>query len=224
MPPNDQEPRYRLVDSNGNVVGSLFQNSAGNVEIQDETGTGSVFGPDGIVTPAIDAGSVSTESLNSSHLFAESFDGADQNARLDNAISAATDGESIIHMEPVGYDADRTISKELTFVGTAVSGAKRSAFLADNTIWQLDAASNIIRVGMGVGAELQLNDGGAICDKMHLNDATITVDSNRCVLNNIVGFSGSEVVFTADAADSIIDSSTTLTVTDNGSNTVGDIA
>ena len=56
---NDQEPRYRLVDSNGNVVGSLFQNAAGNVEIQDETGTGSVFGADGIVTPAIDAGSAS---------------------------------------------------------------------------------------------------------------------------------------------------------------------
>ena len=58
---NDQEPRYRLVDSNSNIVGSLFQNADGNVEIQDETGTGSVFGPDGIVTPAIDAGSVSTE-------------------------------------------------------------------------------------------------------------------------------------------------------------------
>ena len=58
---NDQEPRYRLVDSNGNVVGSLFQNADGNVEIQDETGTGSVFGPNGIVTPAIDAESVSTD-------------------------------------------------------------------------------------------------------------------------------------------------------------------
>ena len=62
---NDQEPRYRLVDSNGNVVGSLFQNADGNVEIQDETGTGSVFGPNGIVTPAIDAGSVSTEVADS---------------------------------------------------------------------------------------------------------------------------------------------------------------
>ena len=61
---NDQEPRYRLVDSNGNVVGSLFQNADGNVEIQDETGTGSVFGPDGIVTPAIDAESVSAETAS----------------------------------------------------------------------------------------------------------------------------------------------------------------
>ena len=65
---NDQEPRYRLVDSNGNVVGSLFQNADGNVEIQDETGTGSVFGPDGIVTPAIDAESVSAEQRDISQL------------------------------------------------------------------------------------------------------------------------------------------------------------
>ena len=65
---NDQEPRYRLVDSNGNVVGSLFQNADGNVEIQDETGTGSVFGPDGIVTPAIDAESVSAGQVTSDDL------------------------------------------------------------------------------------------------------------------------------------------------------------
>lgn len=43
MPPSDQEPRYRLVDSNGNVVGSLFADGNGNVEIQDQTGTSFVF-------------------------------------------------------------------------------------------------------------------------------------------------------------------------------------
>ena len=76
---NDQEPRYRLVDSNGNVVGSLFQNADGNVEIQDETGTGSVFGPNGIVTPAIDAGSVSTEKQNIGQVVARVWnDDADQ--------------------------------------------------------------------------------------------------------------------------------------------------
>ena len=62
---NDQEPRYQLIDPDtGAVVGSFFQNDDGNVEIQDETGTGSVFGPNGIVTPAIDAESVSTGRLD----------------------------------------------------------------------------------------------------------------------------------------------------------------
>ena len=43
MPPSDQEPRYQLVDSNDNVVGSFFGDGNGNVEIQDETGTSFVF-------------------------------------------------------------------------------------------------------------------------------------------------------------------------------------
>ena len=82
---NDQEPRYRLVDSNGNVVGSLFQNADGNVEIQDETGTGSVFGPNGIVTPAIDASSVEAESLGIEGLFTTVQDGESIQSAVDRA-------------------------------------------------------------------------------------------------------------------------------------------
>jgi len=58
MPPSDQEPRYQLVDSNGNVVGSLFGDGSGNVVIADETDTQTTFGPDGITTPALEAGQV----------------------------------------------------------------------------------------------------------------------------------------------------------------------
>jgi hypothetical protein len=44
MPPNDQAPRYQLVDpSTGDVVGSVFGDGNGNVEIQDETGTPYLF-------------------------------------------------------------------------------------------------------------------------------------------------------------------------------------
>jgi len=60
MPPNDQEPRYRLVDANGNVVGSLFLNGNGDVAIQDESGTETAFTTDGISTPAVDTDSIST--------------------------------------------------------------------------------------------------------------------------------------------------------------------
>jgi len=34
---NDQEPRYRLVDANGNVVGSLFAESDGTLKLQEGT-------------------------------------------------------------------------------------------------------------------------------------------------------------------------------------------
>jgi len=44
MAPNDQAPRYQLVDpSTGDVVGSVFGDGNGNVEIQDETGTSYLF-------------------------------------------------------------------------------------------------------------------------------------------------------------------------------------
>jgi hypothetical protein len=40
MPPNDQEPAYRLVDpSTGNIVGSFYENGSGDVEIQPFDGT-----------------------------------------------------------------------------------------------------------------------------------------------------------------------------------------
>jgi len=58
MPPSDQEPRYQLVDSNGNVVGSLFGDGSGNVVIADETDTQTTFGPDGISTPSLEAESL----------------------------------------------------------------------------------------------------------------------------------------------------------------------
>jgi len=61
MPPSDQEPRYQLVDSNGNVVGSLFGDGSGNVVIADETDTQTKFDANGISTPALEANQVSSD-------------------------------------------------------------------------------------------------------------------------------------------------------------------
>ena len=99
---NDQEPRYRLVDSNGNVVGSLFQNAAGNVEIQDETGTGSVFGPDGIVTPAIDAGSVSTDELTADNAVITKQNASEITLHTGDAVTVEDSPETIFEFaDPV---------------------------------------------------------------------------------------------------------------------------
>ena len=65
MPPNDQPPRYQLIDpSTGDVVGSLFGDGEGNVVIADETDTQTQFTTDGIDTPAVNAASVSADSLS----------------------------------------------------------------------------------------------------------------------------------------------------------------
>jgi len=51
---NDQEPRYRLVDENGNVVGSFFAESDGTLKLQEGTSGNdneAVFTPDGVFKP-----------------------------------------------------------------------------------------------------------------------------------------------------------------------------
>ena len=62
---SDQEPRYRLVDANGNIVGSLYGKPDGSVAIQ-ETDSGAdrevALAPDGTFSaPSVETESVSTE-------------------------------------------------------------------------------------------------------------------------------------------------------------------
>ena len=65
---SDQEPRYRLVDSDGNIVGSLYGKADGSVAIQ-ETDSGSdrevTLAPDGTFSaPSVETESVSTKQLS----------------------------------------------------------------------------------------------------------------------------------------------------------------
>jgi len=78
MPPSDQEPRYQLIDSNGNVVGSLFGDGSGNVVIADETDTQTTFDPDGITTPALKASEVTLGATGIRSAVLEGSDGSQQ--------------------------------------------------------------------------------------------------------------------------------------------------
>ena len=65
---SDQEPRYRLVDDEGNIVGSLYGKADGSVAIQ-ETDSGSdrevALAPDGTFSaPSVETESVNTEVLD----------------------------------------------------------------------------------------------------------------------------------------------------------------
>lgn len=66
---SDQEPRYRLVDADGNIVGSLYGKADGSVAIQ-ETDSGAdrevALAPDGTFSaPSVETESVSTDQLTS---------------------------------------------------------------------------------------------------------------------------------------------------------------
>jgi hypothetical protein len=59
-----------------------------------------------------------------------------------------------------------------------------------------------------------------------IENANIRVEADNCILRGIskTASYGGDVTFASGTSGNVIDSSTNVTVTDNGSNTVGDIA
>jgi len=142
MPPSDQEPRYQLVDSNGNVVGSLFGDGSGNVVIADETDTQTTFGTDGITTPALEAESAdvanvagvlswddggTSQTVASSTITKVDWDSATID---DSVVSADPANDEIIIQDSGTYQ----ISGIITFEGgTFTSGDFLSLFVYINS-------------------------------------------------------------------------------------------
>lgn len=231
---NDQEPRYRLVDSNGNVVGSLFQNADGNVEIQDETGTGSVFGPDGIVTPAIDAESVSAKEsvigngtvLRSSDGW-ETIEGTDADDRLDNALDKVSEGD-VIYLENAEYSKERTGTDSIDEVGGdgfTIIGA--TAIFAGTSIaskWVIDNRIRLSKIDYRAGdGELTINGRFSQLHSLTINGLSdgLLVDADDVLIYGIQ--LPGDMTFADGTNGGLIDASYRGTVTDNGSNTVGDV-
>jgi hypothetical protein len=184
--------------------------SAGIFEDTNSDGVYEQTTGDGIETP-----SVSTEGavVGDTYYWASRYDGADADARLDAALSAATDGDTI-YLEEAVYSADRTISNRLKIVGTggAFSGSKIEA------TWTLGAR--------------------VLLESVTIDNATVNVNSQNCAIMNSLGGSvtvsdgrfryvandGGDVTFESGTSSSIVDACVGTTVTDNGSNTVGDIS
>ena len=89
---SDQEPRYRLVDDEGNIVGSLYGKADGSVAIQ-ETDSGSdrevALAPDGTFS----APSVETESVSTENAVIDSFSRRDGSTEITGDILGKFDEE-----------------------------------------------------------------------------------------------------------------------------------
>jgi len=164
------------------------------------------------------ADSVNTEELTNHYLYAGAFDGASPDDRLSNALSAASKGE-VIHLENATYTTDLTVSKRVSLVGTS------AALGSDTTIdasFTFDDRVTIRRITLSGSASITLNGRySSIINAAGGVGWSLTVDGDnvRCI-----GLVIAELTFTSNARNGIVDASTAVTVTDNGSNTVGDIA
>jgi hypothetical protein len=160
---------------------------------------------------SISADTLEAETLSNDYHFARSFAGADPNARLDNAITAADNGDTI-YLENTDYNGD-TLSfagGELIGTGQVLSGTKfigdltltnfesiKSINMSLNTLTIQDGSANISNIGSG---NIQINGDG--------------VNVSNCQNVDVVFGSGTQ----NGAANLLVGGST---ATDNGSNKIG---
>jgi len=209
---NDQEPRYRLVDADGNVVGSLFAESDGTLKLQEGTS-----GNDNELAFSTQ-GSLAVKQLAGDRYFTASFSGSDPDTRLDNALSAAADGDTIL-LEDATFNADRTVSKDTELVG---SGGGFSGVNISNCTWTFSSPVSLRNVVVSANVSLDINAVGCIitqCELGGLSSVSVSEDRFRFVNNE-----GGDLTFGSGTKNGIVDACTNTTVTDNGGNSVGNVS
>ncbi|CAP12940.1 hypothetical protein [Halobacterium salinarum] len=154
---------------------------------------------------------------------AAAYDGVDADARLDAAIASASAGDVIYLEKTATYATDRTINKRLKLIGT---NAWADGSEVSGGTWTFDAECRL--EGMLIrdpssGNGVEVAPGAA---HFAISDCVITgtvnIDEDIARVTDVTG--GGEIVFTSNTSGRIVDASAGIKVTDNGSNTIGDIA
>jgi hypothetical protein len=143
---------------------------------------------------------------------ASKYDGQTADDRLANAISAASDYDTI-YLEKATYTQNIDTGTRLILVGTGIEGGTTiDADWSFNSPFILKYAdiSGSISINAFRAKITYCGGSGSISDAGGLN-----------IYSLLVGLS---ITFGSSTSNSIVDASTQLSVTDNGSNTVGDIA
>jgi hypothetical protein len=195
---------WEVHDPGGNMHGACFYDdgSAWNGPLDERVGS-------------LHAGDTFTERIGAgTHHYAGDYDGVDQEARLDAALSAAAEGD-VIYLENTVY-GDRTISTVgITLVGT---GTRQDGTQIAN--WTLDVALiSLQNVHMNGSGSVTVT--GRFIRLESVNNGTITVESQEAI---VMGCHSVDVTLNANtcAVGILADDST---VTDNGAgNSVGVIA
>jgi hypothetical protein len=165
----------------------------------------------------ITSDSVKTQFLTDDYLFAEGFPGADPDARVNNALNAAGDGD-VIYLENREYLKDLTVNNSVSIRGTGSSAGSRIS--GNLTLSAVGASVSEIRLAGTIETTESVIHISDINGFGNTGEITITAGNNI-----LKGFAGVDVTLTSAASNVVVDSSVSTTVTDNGSNNkIGDIA
>jgi hypothetical protein len=169
----------------------------------------------GAITADVDNASTKTDALETGQTtVADSYRTARSDSELDTVISNSSQNDHVKLSNSTFSDA-RTISKELTLSGTHQSGTR---IQADYTL------SDRIMITQVVVDGSTLTFDARFC-RLHRSQGadgpSIQVNANEGMITECVGY---DVTFASGTDDGIVDSSSRMTVTDNGTNTVGDLS
>jgi hypothetical protein len=151
--------------------------------------------------------------LSSTRIFAGGFDGADADARLDNALAARSNKKKLLVLEAETYNQDRTFNNPINIRGLS------DPF--DGTEINATYTFNLRSSAAGLTNGTLVFTNRARARDMFNCDITIDNGNDRTILNELILGS---VTFASGTSLGIVDSSASVSVTDNGTNTVGDIA
>ena len=202
----------------------LTENESGDLVLTHKS-TGATFdydstneqwiASDGIKTPALEA-----DGLRSGAYFQASFfDGATPTDRLESAISNSSFGDAIL-LEKAEYDQNLTIETRRHLIGVGSNGGASTRLQAEWTITANETRLHGLRVESPATITFNV-DRGTIENLNVVSGDGLIINGN----NNIISvISFADILFESGTNDNIVDTATGVSVTDNGANTVGDIA
>jgi len=205
---NDQEPRYRLVDADGTVVGSLFAESDGTLKLQEGTS-----GNDNELSLTTQ-GALEVEQISHVH-WTNAYPGSSFADRIQNAINDAVGGDTII-LENATLSGSLTVSEEVYLRGFGGRGSANFGPQVSGSL-TLSASSGVFGVGAD-GGTITLSDSVQRVGNLHVGGSgTIEIDGFAAAGGTITG--GGNLTLTSNSQNCVIGPvSRSVTVTDNGSN------
>jgi hypothetical protein len=170
----------------------------------------------------VDATGLQTENINGDRLYSGSFQGTTPDDRLDSALIQATQGDTV-KLESADYSKDRTGTDAIQKTVSLESGTPaNSAIIKDGTTWEITNAHVIIKSVeiRGTVEILGFNSTVETCSGF-TGQQTINVNADAV---RIFGCSSFTVNFNSGTSSGVVDVCSNMNITDNGSNTIGDIA
>lgn len=143
------------------------------------------------------------------------FDGADADARLDNALSAASSGDTV-YLESTTYSDDRTLSHSGDFIGTSVD----SNGTVINAAWTVSGNQSKIKSLRfeGSNANSITGDRCWLIGVYDLSDGW-TISGDDVQVQQCWGI---DVTYASGTSGGVADGNASATISDSGNNTIGD--